>query len=417
MAKGWMSGHLVSEYNHIPSGRMVIRRYQDLEERYIKNYFEKGLFCNHITNFDDDNEGLIGEPGYSGALRGGLAAAGSRGRKREGEDLVSDEQFDDSLQDFHRKVRHKHFANCWRLGMDEPIEMWEEYIEDDELKAGIAFETTVRQFIRAIPRKPATRNFQDSIEEETPIWNVHVGAQGSDIRVGAVRYQDREKEGTVQPAAYQAAVNFFKRKNYDHEKEFRLLINSFDSSRMLQANPDGTLVAEMPAVGEQHRFFPMATVWMTNRIVLAPNAGEEQRNKLERILDDIGVTYGSDECSDIEIVSSSCNLSSRSKTHDYDAVFAGQDNYQETVEYLNSEHREMLEQSQHEDWPVTDLVLLTMKRGGSVVEGYRYPTDDPDVDLSEYGYDEFQGVCVTRNGVSSKYPIEYKNDRMEDFEQ
>lgn len=328
MAKGWMSGHLVSEYNHIPSGRMVIRRYQDLEERYIKNYFEKGLFCNHITNFEDDNEGLIGEPGYSGALRGGLAAAGSRRRKREGEDLVSDEQFDDSLQDFHRKVRNKHFANCWRLGMDEPIEMWEEYIEDDELIAGIAFETTVRQFVRAIPRKPAIRNFQDSIEEETPIWNVHVGAQGSDIRVGAVRYQDREKEGTLQPAAYQAAVNFFKRKNYDHEKEFRLLINSFDSSGMLQANPDGTLVAEMPEVGEQHRFFPMATVWMTNRIVLSPNAGEEQRNKLERILDDIGVTYGSDECPDIEIVSSSCNLSSRSKTHDYDAVFAGQDNYQ-----------------------------------------------------------------------------------------
>lgn len=77
----------------------------------------------------------------------------------------------------------------------------------------------------------------------------------------------------------------------------------------------------------------------------------------------------------------------------------------------------MLEQSQHEDWPVTDLVLLTMKRGGSVVESYRYPTDDPDVDLSEYGYDEFQGVCVTRNGVSSKYPTEYKNDRMKDFEQ
>jgi hypothetical protein len=417
MAKEWMSGHLVSEYNHIPSGRMVIRRYQDLEERYIRNYFKRGLYCNHLTKFEDDNEGLIGEPGYSGAQRGALAVASSRGRKRNEEDLVSDEEFEDSLRDFHQIVRNKHFANCWRLGMDEPMEMWDEYIEDDELKAGVAFETTVRQFVRAIPRKPALSNFQDSPDEETPIWNVHVGAQGSDIRVDAVRYQDREKEGTLQPAGYQAAVNFFKRKNYDYEKEFRLLINPFDSARMLRANPDGTIVAEMPEIRESHRFFPMATVWMTNQIVLAPNAGKDQRNKLEQILDDIGVTYGSGEGSDVEIVPSSCNLSSRSETHDYDAVFAGQDNYQGTMEYLNNEHQEMLEQSQQEDWPVTDLVLLMMKRGGAVVEGYRYSTDEPGVDLSEYGHDEFQGVCVTRNGESSKYPIEYKNDRMKEFEQ
>lgn len=35
------------------------------------------------------------------------------------------------------------------------------------------------------------------------------------------------------------------------------------------------------------------------------------------------------------------------------------------MESLDNEHQKMLEQSQQEDWPVTDLVLLMMKRGGA----------------------------------------------------
>lgn len=72
-----LSGHLVSEFNHVPSGQMVIRRYQDLNRRFIKNFFQKGPFCRHMTAFDDQNEGLLGNPGYDDAIRGALAAAGS----------------------------------------------------------------------------------------------------------------------------------------------------------------------------------------------------------------------------------------------------------------------------------------------------------------------------------------------------
>lgn len=420
MQEDSLSGHLVSEFNHVPSGQMVIRRYQDLDRRFIENFFQKGPYCRHLPTFDDQNEGLLGEPGYDDGLRGALSAAGSS-RRQEGDDIASDAEFEDALEDFHKTVRHKHFANCWRLGTDEPDEMWEEFIDDDSLMDGVAFETTVEQFLRALPREPADPDFYDRPAanelHETPMWNMHVGSTWSDIRVGAVRYQDREADSTVQPAAYQAAINFFKRKKYDYEREFRLLINPFDSATLTLANPDGTPLGQKPTVERDHRFLPMATRWMTNRLVLAPNAGAEQREKLESILDDIGIDYGSGSEADLEIVDSSIDGPSRSKTHEYDAEFRGQDNYEGTTTYLEAEQRDILQETS-EEWETIDLVVLVMEKGGAVVEGYRYPTAEPPVDLNAYGHDELQGVAATRNGEHLDQVIEYRNTRMtEDFDE
>lgn len=420
MQQGSLSGHLVSEFNHIPSDQMVIRRYQDLNKQYIKNFFEKGPFCRHIPTFDDQNEGLLGKPGYDDGLRGALAAVGSARRQKEDE-IASDEKFDTELEDFHETVRHKYFANCWRLGTDEPRKMWDEFIEDDMLMDGIAFETTVGQFLRALPSEPDDPDFYDrpAITEfhETAMRNMHAGASWSDIRVGAVRYQDREANNTVQPATYQAAINFFKRKKYDFEREFRLLINPFDSATLTWANPDGTPFGRKPTVECDHRFLPMATRQMTNRIILAPNAGAEQRNKLESILDELEINYGSDPDSDLEIVKSSRNGSSRFDTHKYDAEFRGQDNYERTTTYLEKEQRDILTNTADE-WETVDLVVLMMEKGGAVVEGYRYPTADPPVDLGTYGHDELQGVAATRNGEHLDEVIEYRNTRMtEEFEE
>lgn len=414
-----LSGHLASEFIHVPSDQMVIRRYQDLNRQFIKNFFQRGPFCRHLPTFDDQNEGLLGNPGYDDGLRGALAAAGST-QRQNADDIASDEEFEAALEDFHKTVRHKHFANCWRLGTDEPCEMWEEFIDDDMLMEGIAFETTVGQFLRALPREPDDPDFYDrpAVNDlhETAMRNMHVGANWSDIRVGTVRYQDREADDTVQPAAYQAAINFFKRKKYDFEREFRLLINPFDSATLKLANPDGTPLGQKPTVECNHRFLPMETRQMTNRIILAPNAGPEQRDKLESILDELGIDYGSDSDADLEIIESSVDGPSRYEIHEYDAEFRGQDNYEGTIACLKEEQQDILSNTA-EEWETIDLVVLVMEKGGAVVEGYRYPTADPPVNLDAYGHGELQGVAVTRNGDHLDQVIEHKNTRMtEEFE-
>ncbi|KZN22661.1 hypothetical protein A4G99_19620 [Haladaptatus sp. R4] len=160
----------------------------------------------------------------------------------------------------------------------------------------------------------------------------------------------------------------------------------------------------------------METKWMTNRIILAPNAGEEQREKLEDILDRIGINYGVEEKDDLEIIESSLHGPSRSETHEYDTEFAGQDNYEKTMDYLNDQHRKILENTE-EEWSVVDLVMLFMEKAGVMVEGYRYSTDDPDIELNEYGHMKLQGVCATRNFVNGKDSITYKNDKMVEFEE
>lgn len=299
--------------------------------------------------------------------------------------------------------------------------MWEEFIDDNLLMEGIAFETTVEQFLHALPSEPDDSDFYDrpAVNDlhETAMRNMHVGANWSDIRVGAVRYQDREADDTVQPAAYQAAINFFKRKKYDFEREFRLLINPFDSATLTLANPDGTPLGQKPAVERDHRFLPMETRQMTNRIILAPNAGAEQRNKLELILDELGIDYGPDSDADLEIVESSVDGQSRYETYEYDAEFRGQDNYEGTVAYLVEEQQDILSDTA-EEWETVDLVVLVMEKGGTVVEGYRYPTADPPVNLDVYGHDELQGVAATRNGEHLDQVIEYRNTQMtEKFEE
>ena len=405
MSKTTIPGSILSEYSLIPSNQMVIRRFLALDESYIKNFFEKGPHCYHIPEFKDDNEGLLGEPGWDDGFRAALAAASSR---RNEEEIVDDEQFEESLDGFHEAVRHKHFASCWRLGTDESRDMWKNYTEDEEMVEGIAFETTVGQFVRSLPREPADPEFYDQPAigelQETETKNMHIGAQWSDIRIGAVRYQNRDQKGVVQPAGYQAAINFFKRKKFDYEREFRLLINPFDSARLLLSKPDGTPLGLKPEVEEKSRFLPMDTVQMTNRIVLAPNGDKEQQKRLEWILDDLDIRYGSSSNKDLEIVHSTIEGAARGKTHPYEAEFGGQDNYDRTSEPLERWQQQFLNTTDIE-WGTVDLIRIGRDPAGEMVEGYRYPSRNPSSSIDEYGHEEFQRVAGTR-------VQEYMNDEM-----
>lgn len=417
---------IVPPYVYLPSEPMVIRRYRPLKESYIRSFFEKGLYCGHIPGFDDDNEGRLGSNiEVDPATRGALGALGAR--TTGDREPLSDQEIEVGLSEFHETVRHKYFANCWRLGTDEDDDIWHNYTqhEDVEEEDGFAFETTVGQFIQALPAEPEDPDFdaEPTLSEldETEMRNMHIGAPNSEISVGAVWYQERE--GTVRPAAYQKAVNFYKGKNYDNENEFRLLINPFDNMRVLRVAGRAKILAEKPSIGEKHRFFPLNMKKVVNRIVLAPGAKGEQRNKIERVLDDIGISYGSQPEDDLEIVSSSQSGPPLTETYDYGCGLIGTDLYEtdedQVQAYFERQGQEFCEQAAEEGWLMVDVCNIFDKQVGEVIELYKHASTNPPTTMKDYGWNKIQAVHVSRRhgaeeGEEGKEE-EYENEKWKDL--
>jgi hypothetical protein len=406
-------GHLAVPLIHIPSHQMVIRRYRKLNKRNIRTFFDEGLFSRHIPTYCDDNEGLIERPAENTALRASAVAIGNRKRRRRGlpELSITQEEFKEQMTEFHAEARNKYFANCWRLGTSELDRIWKGYTGDEKMIEGFAFETTVGQFIRALPTIPDDADPDEKGSDgldftETPVEEMYPSDPQTDMHIGAVRYQVRDLPSEVQPTGYQSAINFFKGSGYDHEIEFRFLFNPFDSSKLIQFDKDARPVGAQPEVDQEYRYFPMDTRDMVDRIVLAPNAGDEQRERIESILDELGVTYGPGEEHDLEIVEANSEGRPLHETRPYAAELDGTDNYEGTTENLNQAREEFVNESDPDVWPVLDLVELNRERAGTIIEGYRHPTEDPCINMSEYGHDGYQAVVVNRvcaNGGTDEY--------------
>lgn len=402
-------GLLKARFAPIPSNQMVVRKYKPLKEQYVRDFFEEGVRCTHIPEFNDENEGMIESPAENPALRGGAAAIAGRQRRREGKDGkvdFSEEDFRERWAEFHEKARHKYFASCWRLGTREFVNMWQTYAKAEELKKGFAIETTVGQFIQALPTESKGSIQEDSTGTEPQMTNfseLSVGGEEHDIRVGAVQYQERDAPDSVQPTGYQESVNFFKGSSFDYEVEFRLLINPFDSANLLRLGKDGVPIGPFPDVDNIHPYFPMDTRGMSNRIILAPAAGEEERNLVENVLDNLGISYGPDPENDLEIVDSNLCTEPRSAKQPYAAEFRGTANYDETTSHLEDFMQDFLDRTEVEEWEMVDFTELTPLDGALIVEGYRHATDNPDSQVADYGHDGLQSVFVNRRFWNEDY--------------
>lgn len=105
----------ISPYSPLPSSPMVIRRYRSLEEsKYLDTYFTEGLYCNRLTEFDDDDEGMLEQVAQSGTTKGMLAADSARDV-----DVASDEDFQEAFEEYHNDARFQHYANCRYFPTDQ----------------------------------------------------------------------------------------------------------------------------------------------------------------------------------------------------------------------------------------------------------------------------------------------------------
>lgn len=403
----------------LPSQQMIIRRYRSLDgERDLSTYFEEGLFCNQLSEYDDNNEGLIEDAATKGGLRGGLAASSRFRRQRSDDDIeqATDEEYLEGLKQYHQDIREQFFTNCWRLGTDEDDEIWEKYTRDPEQIQGCAVETTVGQFLTALPKVPIQQNDQEPLSEtsETPIWNVTLDTYNCDIRVGACRYQQRDQEDILQPGGNPAAVAFFKGADFAIENEFRLIFNPFNANIQIDFDERGIPQATVPLVDDTFRKLPVATKWMTNRIVLAPNAGNPEREKVNNWLDEYDLTTGTHSGADLRIVNSE-DSADLSETHDYLAEVGGTANFERSGDHLDTIIQDFVEKRDPDNWPVLDIVLLMQEKGGSIIEGYWHKNERDAFEISTYGYD-FQNVWVARLVADQDAPELWRNSNAENHD-
>lgn len=387
------------EYGVLPSRQMIIRRYRSLDgDRDISTFFGEGLFCKQLSEFDDQNEGLVEDAATKGGIRGSLAAGSGVKRRRYDDDIeqATDEEYLKGLKQYHRDIREQFFANCWRLGTDEHTDIWAEYTRDPERVQGCAVETTVGQFLEALPRVPVQQETRETSPDisETPIWNIAIRNPNCDVRSGACRYQKRDRDGVLQPGGSPAAVAFFKGADFAIENEFRLVFNPFKANVQLDFDERGVPQATAPSVDKIFRKLPAATCWMTNRIVLAPNAGEQEQAKLEKWLDEYNITTGSNADANLTIIDSA-DQADLTETHKYLAEVGGTANFDESGDYLDTIIQEFIERRDPDNWPVLDIVLLMQEKGGSIIEGYWHQDECDAFPLSAYGHD-FQSVWVAR---------------------
>lgn len=409
----------ISAYAIHPSDQMIIRRYRSLEgKRDLSTYFQQGLFCKQLSEFNDENEGLVEDAATKSGFRSGTAAIAGYKRRRSNKNAgqANDTEYLKGLKKYHRNVREQHFVNCWRLGTDERDEIWEDYTRDPNRIQGCAVETTIGQFRRALPQAPIQKESQRSpgILFETPIWNVALRNQNCDTRVGACRYQQRDKDGVLQPGGNPAAVSFFKGAQYSIENEIRVVFNPFNQNILINIDDRGIPHAKAPSVNKIFRKLPTATKWMTNRIVMAPNSGLHERAKLERWLDEFGISIDTGLGSTLQIVESA-DCVKRTKTHDYLAEVGGTANFAESSNHLDDIIQEFRELRDPVDWPVLDIVLLMQQRGGSIVEGYWHRSEADAFQLSDYGHN-FQHVWARRLKIDDETTDFWRNKKARAFD-
>ncbi len=166
-----------------PSGDTRLWRYMDFA-KFTNFLVTEKLYFSRSDRFDDPWEGA-----WSYANIEKFPKVAGYASKHSGERYGVIGTF---LLDDQRSVREKTFINCWHSSEHESDAMWKLYGLYDQC---IAIQTTFDRLIESLP---------------------------SDVIAGSVEYLDYAKDWM--PVGNHLYPFFKKRKSFEHEKEFRLLI-------------------------------------------------------------------------------------------------------------------------------------------------------------------------------------------------
>lgn len=351
----------------IPSDRMVLRRYKPL--RYFSDTLEKGFRAGQAAGYEA-REGQVSE----------RARETERQQSEQAESIVlnNGEEMDlaKGMEDVRQEARHNYYASCWRLGTDEDREIWNQYAD---LVEGVAIETTYHQ-----------------LEE-------HLAPDEDDLLMGIVRYLDYETE--ITPGRSAPLLYFYKHRVFDSEQEFRVLANHGGNPIMWTDGRDPP--EEMRSDNPEAVNLPADMDALINRVILAPEAGEEIRAQVEEILDEQGVSAP-------VVPSRLANPAAHQDT--YDAEMGGAANYGGSKEYLEELFRRYADDTDWDLWDTIDLVQLNRKGNlhprAVFIECYRYPGEAPD--RSEYGQEHLNYEVRAHRYKNGDWVNTFWNDSAEE---
>jgi len=350
----------------LPSDGMVIRRYKPIE--YFSDTLQQGYRAKQAGKYDDIFEGRATPQ---------TRRAEEEQASDESRTLANGEEMDlvGGMSQWRHANGYHYYPNCWRLGTDESERIWDEYAD---LKEGVAIETTVGKLKQHL-------------------------APSENIRMGFIRYLDWLQEAAM--GHDPGWPFFFKAREYDEEQEFRALANRGGNALF---RTDGLEFTEehIPEDSPEVINISANQEGIIERVLLAPEATDEDRSQVESDLDAAGL--------DVPVVESRL-YSDDPPSRGYEAILAGADNYGGREEHLQEVFDDFVEETDWNTWETIDVVQINQKEELSprniFLELYRYPDGGPDREV--YGHDHLQYEVRAHRYRDGEYDDTYLNDYAE----
>lgn len=195
--------------NVIPAADAKLWRYMDLA-KFLSMLEDSALFFTRLDHFVDKFEGTLGVKSNEKTWQEHDMEWRKRWieieHKSKGEVLTAEELEKESVEKFEQfrkniaNYRTSNYVSCWHQTDTESEAMWQLYTRDT--KQGIAIQTTFERLYQALPAVPQP-NF------------------------GLVRYVDYSEynNGTSGKQFHIFQAPWYKRKSFEHEKEFRVIVH------------------------------------------------------------------------------------------------------------------------------------------------------------------------------------------------
>jgi hypothetical protein len=163
--------------------------------------------------------------------------------------------------------RRNTIVNCWHVGKAESAAMWSLYALNN---AGLAIRTTFKRMTEALPRYSGAED--EEIEYSLAPSVLHVGG-------GLVEYIDF---GDDQLRLDANRLPFYKRRSFEHEREFRLVCRAYPYMG------DPTEESCFPHGGD---YVPLNVTHLVKDVFVAPQAPGWFVEVVQEVIDRFGFSF------------------------------------------------------------------------------------------------------------------------------
>lgn len=235
--------------NHIPIPEAKLWRYMDLA-KFLSLLENNSLFFTRLDHFEDPFEGSLGilenEEAWIKEQKAWRKQwieneyKSKKGNFNEYElETIAEQKFKEYRENIN-KFRESNYVSCWHQSDFESEAMWKLYTRDN--KQGIAIQTTFERLYRSL--------LDSSLQSDFGMVNY----------IDYNEYNNGDSRKTFHP--FEAP--WYKRKSFEHEKEFRVIIE--DNCKPTFRDWDKTIKVDLSLLIENVYISPQADKWFADLV-------------------------------------------------------------------------------------------------------------------------------------------------------